>query len=204
MAKPLVFDFNGCEYSFAMTKIDRAKLYGYKELEILDDDGNRCELATLAEDGHTLVGRGGTGIGHWSADGHWCDKSQLTPVNLDGEKIEPIKSSFSAPIDLVEPTTVDDYMEHTIRSVYLMEFDDGNPLVEHLRAGAIFKFDYSFRGGLEPDRGFLLAGEDQNIFLAVGNETKIEFVGLQQAAAVTVMDVETTDEEEDLMDFGMI
>ena len=59
-----------------MTKVDRAKLYGYKELLVLDENGETCEMATLAEDGHTVVGKGGTGMGYLSADGQWCDKSQ--------------------------------------------------------------------------------------------------------------------------------
>ena len=72
MAKPLVFLFGDNEVAFTMSKVDRAKLYGYKELEVLDDEGRKCELATLAGDGRTVVARGGTGIGYVSQDGLWC------------------------------------------------------------------------------------------------------------------------------------
>src|SRR4051794_202632 len=77
MAKPLVFQFGDRDISFTLNKVDRSKLYGYKEMEVLAEDGQRCELATLADDGCTVVGRGGTGIGQLSADGLWCDKQTL-------------------------------------------------------------------------------------------------------------------------------
>ena len=59
MGKPLVFTFASANHSFDPVKIDRSVLYGFKELEVLDEQGGRCELATLADDGKTLVGRGG-------------------------------------------------------------------------------------------------------------------------------------------------
>ena len=48
MAKPLIFSFGGSDFSFEMTKVDRAKLYGYKEIEVFDEQGEKCEMATLA------------------------------------------------------------------------------------------------------------------------------------------------------------
>ena len=36
--KQLVFSLAGAESSFAINKVDRSKLYGYKETEILDED----------------------------------------------------------------------------------------------------------------------------------------------------------------------
>lgn len=203
MGKPLVFTFASANHSFDPVKIDRSVLYGFKELEVLDEQGGRCELATLADDGKTLVGRGGVTYAYLSPDGAWCDKSGLKPVDLDGREIQPVASSFSAPVALVEKATLEEYLSHNVRSVYLMQ-SEGDPagLLAELRGGAIFKFPYSFRGGLEADAGFLLAGADGNIFLAVANPTKIEFVGLQQAAAAA--EEEGEEEEADLLDFDMI
>lgn len=201
MAKPLVFQFDRSVISFTFTKIDRSKLYGYKEVEVLDDQDRKCELATLADDGRTVVGRGGTGIGYVSADGGWCDKSQLRPVDLEGQEIEPVPSSFAAPIPLTETVGIAEYLEHNIRLVYLLQTeDDVSAIADELTQGRLFKFPYSYRGGLEADAGFLVMGEDGDIFLAVGNPTKVEMIGLQQVAAVA----EEEDEETDLMDFDMI
>ncbi len=203
MAKPLVFQFNGNEIAFSMSKVDRSKLYGFKELDVLDEQGGKCELATLAGDGHTVVGKGGTGIGYLSVDGAWCEKTNLQPVNLEGTEIQPVRSSFSAPVTLAEQVTTEEYLSHNVRAVYVMDSeDDTEALVDQLKQGAIFRFDYSFRGGLEADAGFLLMGADDNIFFTVGNPTNLEFVGLQEAVGVAEED--ETEDEADLMDFGMI
>ncbi len=203
MAKPLVFQWGDTDLSFTLAKIDRSKLYGYKEVEVLDEDGNRCELATLADDGRTVVGRGGTGIGYVDADGAWCEKSKLKPVDLEGDEIEPVASSFSAPIKLFETVTAEDYLSHNIRLVYhLGTEDETDSLVDELRRGTIFSFPYSYRGGLEADAGFLLMGEEGNLFLAVGDPTNVEFIGLQQMAAMIAEEDEA--DETDLMDFDMI
>jgi hypothetical protein len=203
VAKPLIFAFENANVSFDPTKIDRSVLYGFKEVEVLDEHGQRCELATLANDGKTVVGRGGVTFAYMSPDGAWCDKSGLKPVDLEGQEIHPVASSYSAPAALTEKATLEEYLSHNVRSVYLMHSEAELPeLLTALRGGTIFKFPYSFRGGLEADAGFLLAGADGNVYLAVGSPTKIEFVGLQQAAGIA--EEESGEEEADLLDFDMI
>jgi hypothetical protein len=203
MAKPLVFQWGDEELPFTLNKVDRSKLYGYKELEALDEDGSPCELATLAEDGRTVVGRGGTGLGSLDADGCWADKAQLTPVDLEGNEIKPVPSSFSAPVKLFDTVTPDEYLGHNIRLVYQLETEhDIGTLREELARGTIFSFPYSYRGGLEADAGFLLLGEDGALFLVVGSPTDVQFIGLQQTAAIVEED-EAADET-DLMDIDMI
>ncbi|MGE0756681.1 MAG: hypothetical protein AB7O38_06660 [Pirellulaceae bacterium] len=202
MAKPLVFQWGDSQLTFSMSKVDRSRLYGYKELEVLDEQGHRCELATLADDGRTVVGRGGTGLGYLDVDGRWCDKSQLQPVDVEGKKIVPIESSFNAPIKLFDTVTADEYLQHNIRLVYVLDTaDQVADLRESLRDGAIFTFPYSYRGGLEANAGFLLLGDDGHLFLAVGDPTRVEFIGLQQPASAWDED---DDVEMDLMDFDMI
>ncbi len=202
MAKPLVFRLGETEFAFSLNKIDRSKLYGYKELEVLDERGRRCELATLAGDGHTVIGRGGSGFAQLTVDGEWCDKSGLKPVDADNREIQPVASSFSAPVALAESTTVDDYLQHNVRLVYQLDCEgDDAALRQQLAGGAIFKFPYSYRGGLEADVGFLLQGADGHVFLAVGSPTKVAFVGLAEVAAVEE-DAEL--DEAELMDFDMI
>ncbi|MHC4404913.1 MAG: hypothetical protein ACYTG0_35145, partial [Planctomycetota bacterium] len=100
MAKPLVFQYGGATVSFSMSKVDRRKLYGFKEVEVLDEEDRPCELATLADDGRTIIGRGGTAIGCLSPDGNWCDKAALKPVDSEGNEIRPVPSSFAAPVPL--------------------------------------------------------------------------------------------------------
>ena len=205
MAKPLVFKLNDAEVAFDIQKVDRAKLYGYKEVEMLDEHGDKCEMATLAEDGHTIIGRGGTGIGYLSADGLWCDKSELQPVDLSGVPIQPVTSSFAAPIELSAPVPADEYLQHSIRSVYAMETESlDSGLIDSLKGGAIYKFSYSYRGGLEADIAFLLCNDAGDVFMAVGSATAIEFIGLQQVAPTVAEEAEDDEADSDDMDFSMI
>ncbi|MEM6468900.1 MAG: hypothetical protein AAF802_04975 [Planctomycetota bacterium] len=202
MPKPLIFLWGDQELSFALSKVDRSKLYGYKEVEVLDDSGERCELATLADDGCTVVGRGGTGLGYVDADGSWRDKSELKPVDIDGNEIEPVESSFNAPIKLFDSVSTEHYLSHNIRLVYHLQAESIDAdLMAELKRGTIFSFPYSYRGGLEADAGFLLFDSEENLFLAVGNPTQAEMIGMQQPVAVEEDD---TADEMDLMDFDMI
>ena len=204
-----------------MIKVDRNKLYGYKVLEVLDDQGDACELTTLADDGKTLIGKGGTGIGYLDADGNWSDKSELSPVDLEGKAITPVPSSFSAPIPLAKEISIEEYLDHNIRLIYQLQFnedqEDGQaaqpqeaqpqeaqPLVDKLKSGSIFLFDYSFRGGLEADAGIMLVNDDDEIFFLVGDQTGVTYKGLQQSAPVAAEETDSSEEDGGLMDFGMI
>ena len=205
MPKPLVFQFDGSDIEFEMIKVDRSKLYGFKELEVLDENGEACELTTLADDGKTLIGKGGTGIGYLDADGNWVEKSALKPVDLEGKEITPVKSSFAAPIELKDEVSTDDYLDHNIRLIYRLEAKAVAPnLLNRLSEGAIFKFPYSYRGGLEPDAGFLLTNVEQEIFFLVGDATKVDYKTLQSTTQVPDAEADTDDGDDDLMDFGMI
>ena len=77
-------------------------------------------------------------------------------------------------------------------------------LLNELRAGAIYSFPFSYRGGLNPSVGFLLASSDGIPTLAVGQKARLEFVRL---AEIADPDEETAVEEaegDDEMDFGMM
>ncbi len=202
MAKPLVLQFAGADLNFFMEKVDRSKLYGWIDVEALDDKGRRCELVTLAGDGRTVVGPGGTSFGYLSADGDWLDKKTLKPVDREGKPITPVNSTFSAPVPLSKKATIEEYLSHNIKAVYLLASEnDLGALTAELKKGTIFSFPYSFRGGLEASVGFLLASADGGLFLAIGEPTKIHFVVLEQAAALTEDETEETESE---MDFGMM
>lgn len=205
MAKPLVFQWRDRQISFAMNKVDRAKLYGFKESEVLDEQGGRCDLATLAQDGQTVVGRGGTAFGTLTQDGMWIEKNQLTPVDPTGQKLQPVPSSYAAPVPLMETATADDYLDCAVRAIYQLEStDDVEPLLAELRTGTIYRFAYSYRGGLEADQAFLLSNFEGKVFCAIGKPAKVEFLSLQQTAAAVEEDEIADEEDVDAMDFSMM
>jgi hypothetical protein len=148
---------------------------------------------------------GGTAFAYMSPDGLWRNKPDLTPVNIDGKPIEPVKSSFKATIPLTEKVAVEDYLSHNIRIVYALTAEEG---LEHIRAelgtGDIFAFDFSYRGGLVADRAFLLQGQDDTVWMAVGKPTSISFIGMQQQAAGFGDEEAAADDDEADLDFGMM
>jgi hypothetical protein len=205
MAKPLTIEFQGESVNLSLEKVERSKLYGYVDTEVVDQAGKRCELATLTG-GHSIVGKGGTALAYLSPNGLWRKKSELKPVDLQGKTITPVKSTFEAPVKLEKRATLDEYLSHNINSIYQLTADEENEaLKKELASGAIFQFPFSYRGGLEASVGFILLGSDGHVFMCVGTPTAIEYAGLKATAAV-VPEAETTTaaEEEDLMDFSSI
>jgi len=211
MAKPLVFEYRGSPVSFGIQKIDRTKLYGYVDTEVVDDAGRACELGTLLGDGHSVVGKGGTGIAYLSPDGLWRKKADLRPVDRDGKPIPTVKSTFETLVPLTDSVSIEDYLSHNVNLIYLLTHEppEGMPaqpiaeVVEDLRGGTIYRFPFSYRGGVSATVGFLLAGGDGNVFLCVGVPTVIEFVGLKATAAL-VADPGDEAVDDDALDFSMV
>lgn len=205
MASKLVFSYGGSEISCGMSKIDRTKLYGYVDTEVRDENDELCELATLAGDGKTLIPLGGVALSYFSSDGEWREKVELTPVDANGKEKKSVPSSFKAPIALDRKVSVEDYISHNVRMVYALDSEEGfDPaLLQELDDGAIYEFQFSYRGGLEPDSGFLLRGQDGTVWMAVGKKTAIEFVGFEQVAAAAPESSDEENEDGDL-DFGMM
>jgi hypothetical protein len=205
MAKPLCVELHGQTCELQLEKVDRTKLYGFVETEVLDEAGKKCEVGTLTGDGHSIVGKGGTALAYFSPDGLWRKKTDLKPVDLHGNVIPPVKSTFDATVTLDKTATIDEYLSHNIHLIYRLEAQQDHPkLMDELKKGTIFCFPFSYRGGVESSAGFLLQGSDGNVFLCVGAPTKIEFIGLKHQAPVTTDDSAEPTEEEDLLDFSMV
>lgn len=215
MARPLLFKLGEDEVSLEMHKIDRTRLYGSKEQVVVDETDAPCELATLADDGRTLIGKGGTAMGWIDADGKWCDKGDLIPINLDGDTVEPVKSSFGQVIELFETVELEDYLDHNIRLLYTLRPEEASAgdqgetdnaafaqLQAAIRTGSIFSFDYSFRGGLQADAAFLLANDAGELMMAVGSRSSVNMIGL--AATLVGNDQQENTSADTSFDFDMI
>jgi hypothetical protein len=185
MPRSLRFLYGESETTLAMQKVDRGKLYGGRSVETLDTDGQRCNLATLASDGRTLIPNGGTAMAHLSPTGEWVDNDTLAAVDREGHPMAKLPSSFEGAIDLEETVDEDHLLEHSIRLTYALAAD-GAPsgaLAGALAEGTIFTFPFSWRGGFDTDPAFLLQSEEGGIWLLIGDPNTIRLVGLEQAAA---------------------
>lgn len=203
MARPLVLSLDGEEFPVNLTKIDRDKLYGSVTVEAFDEDGDEVFLRVLAYDGKTIIDKGGTALATVTEQGDSIPRNRLIAVSSDGEELEPVPSSFSAP-NLLERATVEDYLSHTVKTVYFLEAAEEGEL-DHLRDalsdGRIYKFPFSYRGGLEYDGAFLI-GNKEGIFMIVGQPAVLKFLKLGQAAVL-----EPAEEQEvavDDLDFDLL
>ncbi len=204
MAKPLSVEFHGEVFELDLEKVDRTKLYGYVESEVLDENGKRCEIGTLTGDGHSIVGKGGTALAYLSPDGLWRKKTELQPVDRQGDLIPPVKSTFDATVALDRTVSIDDFLTHNIHLIYRLKAEqEPTALMSELKKGTIFQFPFSYRGGVEASAGFLLLGSDGNVFLLVGTPTDIEFIGLKSPAAI-VDGNDASADDDDLLDFSMV
>lgn len=203
MARPLILSLDGEEYQVSLVKIDRDKLYGRIEIEAFDDKGRDASLRVLAADGKTLINKGGTSLATVNDKGDSVERSELVPVDADGETIEQVPSSFGQK-NVLKPAEVADYLTTVVKSVYLVlpfELNDINPLKDQLTATNMYSFPFSWRGGVEFDQGYLI-GSGSEAYLVVGKPAEFTYIKLNQAAVL-----ESTEEEEisaDDLDFDLM
>lgn len=203
----LQLSYEGNELSCGISKVDRRKLYGYTETEVVDSETEQiCSLATLASDGRTLIPSGGVALAYVSPKGLWKTKDELKPVDLEGEEITPVTSTFKESVELTETATPEDFLDHNIRMVYQLSTEGGFPkeLLKALSEGTIFRFSFSYRGGLVPDEAFILQGADDTVWMAVGKRTEVHLIGQEQVGASTSEEETPAEDDSDPLDFGMM
>ncbi len=200
MAKGIVVRFGSEESSFALTKVEREKLYGKKERVVVDEAGRTCSPAWLTSDGTALVPLGGTA--HVWIDERWGahDTNERRAVDPDGLPLVPIPSTLGVAEDAVEVGAAR-LLEHVTHTVYELTPE---ALADSLRAvlgkGTILEVPFVYRESFEPDRAFVLAN-DEGIFALVGRPTGFSMLERAQLAAATP---EGDDELEGDLDFSML
>ncbi|NNE68180.1 MAG: hypothetical protein HKN33_16570 [Pyrinomonadaceae bacterium] len=205
MARKLTFTIpkKKAKFDVAITKVDRSKLYGDTRVEAFDENGEKCELVSIASDGQTLFGRGGIAFATMNQDGNFVEKSTLTPIDDEGEVIEMSESSFSGEIELTETTSVEDYLSHLVKSVYMLEnAEDPEALRELLTDGDIYKFNFSYRKGIIVDTAFLLANEAGEPFMILTSPSDIHFLSFNDNTGLDAEEEEGGDD--DAFDFGAL
>lgn len=191
MAKELVLSLDGQKFSVSFRKIDREQIYGSVEIEAFDEKGNPAHLLVLAADGKTLLDKGGTALATLDEKGNSIERNTLKAVNLEGDELELVESSFSTRNDL-EIADVDDYLSQLVKSVYVLDpFEDGNIdyLLDHLASGVIYRFPFSYRGGTEYDNAFVI-GNKSDAFMIIGKQANLQFTKLNQATVFDALEDE--------------
>jgi len=126
MPRSLSFVHNDNKFVCEILKMDRSKLYGTVSTETLDKNQKRCDLATLAYDGKTVISTGGTAIGYMNPEGEWLSRSDLTAVDSEGEPIAEVESSFKVDLVLDVTVTPEEFLNHSVRLIYQLNPTEGD------------------------------------------------------------------------------
>ena len=194
MAKPVVLAFEGEEFSFSPTKIDRKKLYGARRRVALDASGQICSKASLTPDGAVLIKSGMTSQGYFSDDGRWVNRSDMVGIDADGNTIDIKPSTLGVPQAVQGPVDPIEALRLEIESVFFLAADDpSNPLCTKLQAGDIYRCDFNYAAGLEVEVAYLI-GNEAGIFALVGKAFDVPWAEPEEVFVAS-------DGDEDEMDF---
>jgi len=207
MPRSLNFKYRTATFECELQKIDRGKIYGTVNIQTVDHKGSEVELFSLARDGRTVIGLGGTGSGYINKDGYWVESDERIPVDHEGDPMELYNSSFDETITLKESVDESVLLDHPIRLAYHLKTDSlPKGLKKKLDASVIYQFGFSYRGGPVADPAFFMSDLDGDIWLLIGNASEVEFRDFKQVAICTAASVDEVedDSEDDNFDFDML
>lgn len=203
MARQIVVCRNGESSAFGFSKVDRAKLYGRRRRMPLDPSGERCQAASLTEDGSLVLLPGMTGQGYFTSEQLWVPTKELVGIDAQGEVVEKVPSTLGVAQELRSDVSASELLSLSVQSVYALEADEvEGALLEELKAGKVFGFAFNYRADYEAAEAYLIANDAGEVFALVGN--RAEFAWRSDEARIepsTIVDEE--DDDDDDLDFEM-
>jgi hypothetical protein len=202
MAKLMVLRLAGEASSFAFARLDREKLYGRKERQVVDAEGRACYPAWLSSDGAALVPSGGLAMLYVDEGFATVERSALRAVDEQGAELPLQPSTLGVPQDLEGPVAPQRVLAHVISSVYQLQAENlGANLAAELDAGKIFCAPFNFRDDYALEVLFLVRNE-AGTFGLVGKPSGFEFVRRELLPAMPA--AEEGDDLADDLDFNML
>ncbi len=200
MAKPLMVTLGTETFSFSLSEVERADLYGSRKRVPTDAGGRTCTRAGLTQDGSLLIASGMSGQGYFNAAGRYVARGQLVGVNAQGAVVQSQPSTLGLPQALQGPVDPSQVLDLELLSVYLLAPEQaGGALLDRLQAGEIYACDFNYAASLEVERAYLLAN-DQGVFALVGKPVTVGWV---EEGARFAPPVEAAEASDDL-DFEML
>ena len=176
MAREILLNFNKKKSSFAISKIDRKKLYGFKKRLFLDDKGEECSKANLEEETGIVFVNSDISSCYLDHKGNYIEKSDLEAINENGKKVKKEDSTIGKEVNLNSITT-EDALNLKVNSVYHLEpkeFDKN--LKSKLDKGEIFSFPFNYYADFKLENGIILKSEKE-YFALIGRKTSCHWVG---------------------------
>lgn len=204
MGKNLHFVIEGKSWSAGISKVDRNKVYGHVEEVISDSNGELCTVASILDDGQTIIVSGATALKTVNSDNREVSKDTIKTVNLDGTDAVLVPSSYDTDAVLT-PGTLDDLFNLEITAVYQLVWDDEAAkldLISYLSTNKVLKFVFNYRADYEGADAVLITAQNQ-VFALTGKFLEFKFVENKQIIITEESEAESN-VEEDAMDFGML
>ena len=176
MAREILLNFNKKKSSFAISKIDRKKLYGFKKRLFLDDKGEECSKANLEEETGIVFVNSDISSCYLDHKGNYIEKSDLEAINENGKKVKKEDSTIGKEVNLNSITT-EDALNLKVNSVYHLEpkeFDKN--LKSKLDKGEVFSFPFNYYADFKLENGIILKSEKE-YFALIGRKTSCHWVG---------------------------
>ena len=199
MARQAEFIINGNSVMAELKKVDRKKIYGWSTIEVFDEDGSKCKLASISDGVHVLPS-GSSSLIKFNDKGETVSSSDLVGFNQKGEKVEKVPSIYDGKVELKE-ATIDDYLSLAVKTVYQLNMEDDTPMLSELKDGKVFSFVFNYRADYEGDDAFLISN-GETAFAVIGKVVDLEFVALNDNEKELVVNEEESSEEDEL-DFAM-
>ena len=160
MAKSIAVRLGGESSSFAFAKLDRERLYGRKERQVVDDEGKRCASAWLSTDGAALVPSGGLAMLYVDESFGTVERSALQAVDDQGAEVAQLPATLGVEQELEGPLPPARVLDHAVHSVYVLTPETvGATLAAELKAGKVYGCPYNFRDDYTRQMLFLVANE---------------------------------------------
>lgn len=199
MAKQAEFIINGSSVMAELKKVDRKKIYGWSTVEVFDENGSKCKLASISDGVHILPS-GSSSLLKFNDKGETVSSSELVGFNLEGEKVEKVPSIYDGKINLKE-AEIDDYLSLVVKTVYQLNMEDDTAMLSALKDDKLYSFIFNYREDYEGDDAFLISN-GETVFAVSGKVAELEYVGLiDNEKELVVTEEESTEEEE--LDFAM-
>ena len=204
MGKNLHFVIEGKSWSAGISKVDRNKVYGHVEEVISDSNVELCTVASILDDGQTIIVSGATALKTVNSDNREVSKDTIKTVNLDGTDAVLVPSSYDTDAVLT-PGTLDDLFNLEITAVYQLVWDDEAAkldLISYLSTNKVLKFVFNYRADYEGADAVLITAQNQ-VFALTGKFLEFKFLENKQIIITEESEAESN-VEEDAMDFGML
>jgi hypothetical protein len=199
MAKPIIVKHGEAESSFAISKLERSKLYPTRKRVPLDGTGAPCTRAAMTADGNNVLRSGMTSQGYFTVSGRWVPKEELVGINPDGSLAELKPSTLGVAQMLEGPVSPRDLLDLEVLSIYALDPEAADEsLLTSLKQGDLYRFPFNYGADYNCETAYLVAN-DEGLFALVGNPALPAWV--EEATVFTATDGE---EAVDELDFDMV